>query len=56
MFVQELGNNLPPVKRFNPDPVINICFLDRVCRLNCGPQNCKEKRMTVLKALLAMKH
>ena len=40
-----VGEEGPLVNNFNPDPVIDLWFLDRVRRLNSGPHNYKRKKV-----------
>ena len=39
-----LGKEGPSIESFNADPVIDLWFNNRVCRLNAGPHDYKRKK------------
>ena len=40
----KVGKEGPSTESFNADPVIDLWFNNRVCRLNAGPHNYKRKK------------
>ena len=40
----KFGKEGPSIESFNADPVIDLWFNNRVCRLNAGPHDYKRKK------------